>query len=267
MSPVKERIAHVGHRTMRYLEAGDGRPLLLLHSFPLCADQWKPQLENVPAGWRFVAPDLFGLGPAARDADDVRTMAAAADDVLALMDRLELQTAAVAGVSMGGYVALALLRQAAARLTALVLADTRATPDTPDARDGRDRTIAMVERDGVEALAREMLPKLVGETSHRERPAVVSTVTRLITGNSRAGVRAALEAIRDRPDSTPLLATIQCPTLILCGAEDTITPLADSDAMHGALAGSHLVVLPAAGHLSNLENAAAFNRALEAFLT
>jgi 3-oxoadipate enol-lactonase len=125
----------------------------------------------------------------------------------------------------------------------------------------------MVERDGVEALAREMQPKLVGKTSHRERPEVVSTDTRLITGNSPEGVRAALEAIRDRPDSTPLLATIQCSTLILCGAEDTITPLADSDAMHGAIAGSHLVVLPAAGHLSNLENPSAFNHALEAFLT
>jgi pimeloyl-ACP methyl ester carboxylesterase len=251
---------------MRYLEAGDGRSLLLLHSFPLCADQWKPQLENVPAGWRFIAPDLFGLGPASSDTD-VRTMVAQADDVLALMDQLDLQTVGVAGVSMGGYVALALLRQAAARVTALVLADTRATPDTPDARDGRDRTIAMVERDGVEALAREMLPKLLGTTSRRERPQVVSTVTRLITGNSPSGVRAALEAIRDRPDSAPLLPTVECRTLILCGAEDAITPLADSDAMHGAMAGSHLVVLPRAGHLSNLENAAAFNRALEAFLT
>lgn len=239
---------------------------MLLHSFPLTADQWIPQLENVPAGWRFVAPDCSGFGAAATDADPPRTMARYADDVLELMSHLGVDRAAIAGLSMGGYVALALLRTAASRVTALVLADTRATADTNEGRAGRDRMIAMVEREGMAGLARDMMPKLLGPTSRRERPEVVDTVERLIAPNTVSGVRAALLAMKARPDSMPLLPTIGCPTLILCGDEDTLTPPAESEFMHRAMGESRFVVLPRAGHLSNLEAPDAFNAALREFL-
>ena len=252
---------------MRYLEAGQGQPLLLLHSFPLNADQWIPQLADVPNGWRFIAPDVSGFGPQAPSTDEPRSMASYADDVLELMTQLGISRVGVAGVSMGGYVALALVRKAAARVSALVLADTRATADTEQGRAARDHMIAMVERDGMAGLTRDMLPKLLGPTSHRERREVVATVTRLIAMNQVAGVRAALVALKERPDSTVLLPTIACPTLILCGEEDTITPLPDSEAMHRAISNSRLVRLPKAGHLSNLETPAAFTAALTEFLS
>jgi pimeloyl-ACP methyl ester carboxylesterase len=265
MTAVNEHVAHVRQRTMRYLDAGDGRPCLLLHSFPLSADQWKPQFEHVPAGWRFIAPDLFGLGPGSDDRAP-GSMDDQAGALLALLDGLGLENVAVAGVSMGGYAAFALLRRAPSRVSSLVLADTRATADTAEARAGRDTTSALVEREGVDAIAREMLPRLLGETTHRDRPDVVATVTHLITANRPGAVRAALQAIRDRPDSMPILSTFRGPTLILCGAEDVITPIADSEAMQRATSRSRLVVLPAAGHLSNLEAPEAFSRALEEFL-
>lgn len=247
---------------MRYLEAGHGRPAILLHSFPLSADQWRPQLGDVPSGWRFIAPDLPGFGPAADRGEEAQTIDSHAVHVLALMDQLGIETAAIAGVSMGGYVAFALLRQAAPRVTALLLADTRASADTDEGRAGRDRTMAMIERDGVEALSREMLPKLLGATSHRDRPEVVAEVRRLIIANRADGVRAAVQAMRDRPDSTPLLGAIRCPALILCGQEDTLTPPSASEAMHRAIPGSRLVIVPRAGHLSNIESPAAFSAAL-----
>jgi pimeloyl-ACP methyl ester carboxylesterase len=248
---------------MRYLEAGHGRPAILLHSFPLSADQWRPQLGDVPSGWRFIAPDLPGFGPAADSGEEALTIDSHAVHVLALMDQLGIETAAIAGVSMGGYVAFALLRQAAPRVTTLLLADTRASADTDEARAGRDRMMAMIERDGVEALSREMLPKLLGATTHRDRPEVVAEVRRLIIANRADGVRAAVQAMRDRPDSTPLLGAVRCPTLILCGEEDTLTPPSASEAMHGAIPGSRLVILPGAGHLSNLEAPDDFSGALE----
>ena len=251
---------------MRYLEAGRGRPLVLLHSFPLHADQWIPQLEHVPPGWRAIAPDLFGCGATTAEAGVPQTMARQADEVIELLDHLGVDRAAIAGVSMGGYVALALLQRAASRLTGVMLADTRATADTDEGRAGRDRMIAMVEREGVVGVAREMLPKLLGPTTHRERPDVVATVEHLIASNSVVGVRAALLAIKARPDSTPLLATVSCPTWILCGEEDGLTPPADSALMHRAIAGSRYDVLPRTGHLSNLEAPTAFNAALQEFL-
>ena len=131
--------AHLATRVVRYLEAGEGRPLVLLHAFPLNAEQWLPQLSRVPAGLRFIAPDLRGLGPeepAGAVAGEV-TMATYASDVLALMAHLDVPRADVAGLSMGGYVAFAMLRQAASRVTGLVLADTRATADTAEGRAGR----------------------------------------------------------------------------------------------------------------------------------
>ena len=262
MALVKEHVARVGSRSTRYLEAGQGHPAILVHSFPLSADQWRRQLGKVPSGWRFIAPDLPGFGPAP-DGEAVLTIDQHAVHVVALMDQLGIAGAAMVGVSMGGYVALALLRQAADRVTSVVLADTRAAADTDEARAGRDRTIAMIERDGVEALAREMLPKLLGATSHRERPEVVTEVRRLIVANRAAGVQAAVQAMRDRPDSTPLLGTIRCPALILCGEEDTLTPPAESEAMHRAIPGSRLVILPGAGHLSNLEAAHEFSGVLK----
>ncbi len=258
--------AQIGARKVRYLEAGAGRPLILLHSFPLIADQFIPQLRHVPSGWRFIAPDLAGFGPLPSDEDPPRTMDGQAERVLELMDHLGIDRAAIGGVSMGGYVTLAIARKAMTRTTALVLADTRATPDTEDGRAARDRMIAMVERDGMAGLAAEMMPKLVGPTSRRERPDVAPSVEALIAANTVAGIRAAILALKTRPDSRPLLPTISCPTLILCGEEDEPTPPAESEAMHAAIAQSRYVPLRRAGHLSNLEVPDRFNDALTEFL-
>ncbi len=266
MAAVRAERRLVGSRTIRYLEAGQGRPVVLLHSFPLHAEQWRFQLEHVPAGWRFIAPDLPGFGPGADDGDPVLTVDGHAEQVMALLNELGIDAASVVGVSMGGYVAFGLVRLAASRVSALVLADTRAEADTPEARARRDRMLELIDREGVEALAPEMLPNLLGATTRRERPEVVSEVTRLINGNSAMAVRAAVQALRDRPDSRPLLAGIRCPTLLLCGEEDTITPPEASEAMQRAISGARLQLLPGAGHLSNLEDPGAFSRALEDFL-
>jgi pimeloyl-ACP methyl ester carboxylesterase len=231
--------------------------MILLHAFPLSADQWLPDLHRVPRGWRFIAPDLRGFrgaGPAFEPAGlDSMTMADYAADVIELMDHLELERAAIAGLSMGGYIAFALLRQARSRVDGLVLANTRATPDTPEARAARDTLIEVARGDGAAGVAREMIPKLLGESTRRERPDLIDAVTHLIARNPPEALIAALEAMKARPDSTPDLASIRCPTTVVCGDEDTVIPRAEAEAMHAAIDGSRLVVLPRAGHLSNLE--------------
>ena len=254
---VRTRVAHLPSRSVRYLESGAGRPLVWLHAFPLSADQWLPQLSRVPQGWRYVAPDLRGFrgdGPAFEALDlPGTTMAGYAADVFELMTHLEMPDAVIGGLSMGGYVAFAMWRQNPARVSGLVLADTRATADSDEARAGRERMLALLDAEGPAGVARQMVPKLLSAATQRDQPDLVEAVTRLITRNPSDAIAAAIRALRDRPDSTDLLSSITCPTRIICGEEDVLTPMADSEAMAAAIPGARLVRLPGAGHLSNLE--------------
>ena len=254
-------MAHLPHRSARYLETGSGRGLVLLHAFPLSADQWLPQLHRASRGWRVVAPDLRGFGPAGDPVGDL-SIDDYADDVLAFMSHVDLERAVVCGLSMGGYVSLAMAARAPQRVSGLVLANTRATADPPEARANRDALIRAVREEGPAALASAMLPKLLGATTTREQPDLVDAVERMIRLTASDAAIAALGALRDRPDRTPLLAEIRCPVVVIAGAEDVVVPMAEAQAMHQGIAGSRLVVLPGAGHLSNLEAPAAFNAAM-----
>ena len=262
---MKTNVAQLATRSVRYLEAGQGRPIVLLHAFPLSADQWLPQLTRPPAGVRLIAPDLRGFrgaGPAFEADLDAITIDDYARDILELMAHLDVRDATVAGLSMGGYVALAMVRLASGRVSGLLLADTRATADTQDGKAARDKMRALVEREGPAGVAREMLPKRLGETTRREQPDLEDAVRRLIDSNDASAIVAAIGAMRERPDSTSILPAMACPVTIVCGEEDVLTPMADSEAMHAAVKGSRLIRLPRAGHLSNLEAPQAFTEAL-----
>lgn len=238
--------------------------VVLLHAFPLSARLWRPQVAAAPANWRFAAPDLPGFGASPDPpTDDMDGMARA---VLRALDDLGLERAVIGGLSMGGYVTLALYRLAPERFSGMILADTRATPDTDAQREGRRKMIATVRAKGPGAIADEMLPKLLGATTQRARPAVVADARAMIDSNTPAAIAAALEAMAGRPDSTPLLSSIKVPTLVLCGEEDVLTPPSDSEALHAGIPESSLVMLPSAGHLSNLEAPDPFSAALNDFL-
>lgn len=264
------RVANLPDRCVRYLESGSGRALVLLHAFPLSADQWLPQLHRLPPGWRAVAPDLRGFrghGPAFADVGlESATVDTHARDVLALMTHLDIDRAVVAGLSMGGYIAFALLRAAPERLSGLVLANTRATPDSAEALEGRDRMIALARSQGPAAIAREMVPKLLGETSRREQPDLAQVVTTLIERNTVDAMVSALQAMKTRPDSTPLLASIACPTLVVAGGEDVLVTRSEMDRMQRAIPGANFTILERAGHLTNLEAPTGFIEALSGFL-
>ena len=247
---------------MAWLESGAGWPVVLLHAFPLDAGMWRPQLAAAPDGWRFIAPHLrgFGRGPAAAgplSMDDY------ADDVGALLDALHIETAAIGGLSMGGYVTFALFRRAPARFTALILADTRAQADTPEGREARLQMRALLAERGPAAIAAQMLPKFFSAQAPRD---VIHGVRTTIEAGVSSGIDAAIGALMDRPDSTPDLARIRVPALVIAGDADVITPVADAEALHRGIARSTLTVIPGAGHLSNLEQPAAFSRAVADFL-
>ena len=167
---------------------------------------------------------------------------------------------------MGGYVAFGILRYAARYVQGLILADTRPQADTPEGVAGRKKMLELVQTKGPSAIADEMLPKLLGAGTRARRPDVVERVRALILASSADAIAGGIRAMMSRPDSTPLLSSIHVPTLIVVGEEDVITPRALSEEMQRAIGGSELAVIPGAGHLSNLEQPAAFDAAVARFL-
>ena len=262
----REQSAIVNGRAVRFFEGGKGRPLVLLHAFPLSAAMWQEQIDRVPDGWRFVAPDFRGFGATPADAGVPATMDDYARDVLGLMDALEIESAVIGGLSMGGYVTFALFRLAPERFAGVVLADTKAPPDSADARAGRRAMAETVRTAGVRAVVDALLPRLVGETTRRDRPHVLARVRELMERNSAAGIDAALHALMTRPASTPDLGRIRCPALVIVGQEDTLTPQGEAELLASSIAGAELVVVPRVGHLANLEAPQEFSDALAAFL-
>lgn len=259
---------------VRHLESGRGRPVVLLHAFPMSADMWRPQLDRVPDGWRFIAPDFRGFRPPGPDLHPSVTPAAPstsvddyARDVLGLMDGLGIETAVIGGLSMGGYVTLALHRLAPERFAGMVLADTKATADTEEGKAGRRATAEKLRAEGVGAVVEAMLPKLLGETTREKQPQIADDTRRLAMANEPQAIDEAIHALMTRPDSTSTLTRIVVPTLVVVGEEDMLTPRADAQVLAGGIKGSELVVLPHAGHLSNLETPAAFSAALAQFLS
>jgi 3-oxoadipate enol-lactonase len=259
------------HGRFRYLEAlprpgvRERGTLVLIHAFPLNARMWEGQLEQADRGWRVIAPHLRGFDgasadPAATSVDDY------AADTIDLLDALHVHEAVIGGLSMGGYIAFAMFRYAPRYFQGLILADTKSQADTAEGVEGRKRMLQLVEEKGPAAIADEMIPKLLGETTRRASADVVEKVRGLVLANSTAAITGAIRALMTRPDSTPLLSTIRCPTLILVGDEDTLTPPPLAEELHRGIAGSEHVVIPAAGHLSSLEQPAAFNAALARFL-
>ncbi len=258
VSAVREQRAVIDGVSMRWLESGTGWPVVLLHAFPVTADMWRPQLVSVPEGYRFIAPELC---PRANEGMD-----GYARNVGALLDALAIDTAAIGGLSMGGYVTFALYRLLPRRFSHIVLADTRPQADTADGR-ARRRTLRTLLADaGPRAVADLMLPRLLSDRARRDQPDVVRSVRSMIETQPRAALDSAIAAMMDRPDSTSDLAGIGVPALLVSGEYDEVTPPEVARAMEQSIPRSRTVVILEAGHLSNLERPDVFSRVLHDFL-
>ncbi len=243
---------------------GDGAPVLFIHGFPLDRTMWR-RLISPMTGWKRVAPDLRGFGM--NDAPlDPPTIGAYAEDTVDLLDGLRQERAVICGFSMGGYVALELVRRFPERVRALILANTRAAPDSSAAQTARLDMVRQVERDGVDVLVRAMLPQLLAPGSLTAQPQVVEHTRTMIRSASVPGAVAALHAMKDRADSTSLLGEIQVPTLVIAGREDAIVPVTEARQMADAIPGAQFTAIPEAGHLTPLEQPISMGRVVREFL-
>ncbi len=237
--------------------------VVFLHAFPLHGGMWARAVAGLPAGWKGFAPHFPGFGgtpPGAGSLD------AFAGDVLARLDAAGVDRFVAVGMSMGGYAAFRLAERAPGRVAGLVLCDTRAAPDAPEARERRTGQARAARRDGIRGLADAMVPGLLSQETRRLRPQVEAAVRAMIATADPEGVARVLEALRDRPDSTPLLAGLRVPVLAVVGERDALSPPDEMRRMVAAIPGARLEVLPGAGHLSALETPDAFQAVLNAFL-
>jgi 3-oxoadipate enol-lactonase len=262
------KAAILSHGRVPYLDAGDPRSphvLLLVHAFPVGMRVWEP--VTLPEGWRALAPALPGFDgtdPPPRESTSIDDYALC---IVEFMNQVGVDSAVLGGLSMGGYVGFALWRLDRLRWRGVVLADTRAGADSDQARAGREKMLQTLEARGTHGVADEMLPKLLGRTTRTERPQLVEHVRRLVERQTNEGVKAAIVRLRDRPDSTGLLAEISVPALVIVGEEDEVTPPSEAEQIQAQLQEARLVRVPQAGHLSCLENPPVFNSALASFLS
>jgi 3-oxoadipate enol-lactonase len=250
---------------MAYTDSGAGPPVVLIHGYPFNRTLWNEQVAALSNSYRVIAPDLRGFGES-DSSDGPATMDRMARDVVELLDELEISSAVIGGLSMGGYVALAFYKQFPSRVRALVLADTRAQGDSAEAKQTRAQQAEKALTEGMAGIADAMLQKLLTPETVSKRPEIVKRVRDMMLKTKPAGTAAALLGMAERDDQTPSLSSITAPTLILVGVEDAITPLADSQKMHDAISNSRFVALENAGHVSNLERTEEFNKALLEFL-
>jgi 3-oxoadipate enol-lactonase len=241
-------------------DLGEGTPVVWIHGYPLASSVFEQQLAI--RGVRHVMPDLPGFGQSRPDGG-----ALSIDDyahrMLDLLDQRGLQKAVFAGLSMGGYISLAIARIAPERLRGLVLIDTRETADTEEARKGRYESIEKVKKEGVQPIVESMLPKMLTPAAPKE---MKERVREIMSSSSSEGVTAALHAIATRPDSSGVLPKIVVPVLIVVGEQDTITPPSDAERMQSRIARAKTVRIANAAHLSNYEQAAEFNLVCDSFV-
>ena len=271
-SPVVKSLV-VNGAEIAYVERGAGRPLLLVHGFPLDHTMWEGQIDALAAEegtaalpLRVIAPDLRGFGRSRPRGEKV-TMDEFADDLAGLLDGLGIrEPVAYCGLSMGGYIAFQFWRKYADRLAALVLCDTRAGADSPQAAESRRAMAQRVLGEGPAPVAEAMLPKLLGESTQEQRPELVERLRTLIMAGDPRGIAAAARGMAERPDMTGSLSQIGCPTLVLVGQNDVISPPAEMRGMAAAIPDARFKEISAAGHMSPWENPAEVNAAITEFL-
>jgi 3-oxoadipate enol-lactonase len=251
---------------LHWREAGAGDDaVLFIHGFPFRSTMWGPQLEAVPTGWRFIAPDLRGFGTSEAGAEPF-SIELFADDVIALLDHLNIEQVVVCGLSMGGYVALSIAERYPHRMRALVLAATRASADTPEARQGRQQLAAATRAQGSMVVVDSMMPKLLSGASRLHHPEVADFVRVMMQTTNAEVIARSLEALANRADYREKLPLINVAAVVVRGDQDEIITREEVDHLARSIRGAIYEVIPNVGHLPNLEAPDIFNKLLQNLL-
>jgi len=259
-------LTEVNNITISYNEAGEGSiPILFLHGYPFDKSMWKGQLDSLKTSNRVIAIDIRGFGKTI-DEKSILSIDLFGEDLIALMDKLVIEKAIICGLSMGGFIALNLMKKNPNRFEALILCDTQCIADTVEIKDNRYTTIEQIKIDGTDKFNEKFINSVFHPESLTNKIELVETLRSVVCANSKEIITAGLIALAERSETCSILDTIRIPTLIICGRQDEVTPLEQSQFMHEHIKGSILKIIEHAGHVSNLEKPDEFNKYLLDFL-
>ncbi|MEU9126041.1 alpha/beta hydrolase [Streptomyces sp. NPDC048506] len=252
--------------TVGYDDEGSGEALVLIHGHPFDRTMWRPQTEHFSrAGWRVIAPDLRGYGESTV-VPGTTLLETFVRDTVALLDRLGVRRFVLGGLSMGGQIVMEFHRLFPERIDAMILADTFAAAETPEGRTARHAMADRLLREGMDGYAHEVLSKMIAPHTIDTRPDVARHVLGMMTGTAPEGAAAALRGRAERPDYRDLLSDVAVPVLVVVGADDAYTPVADARDIHARVPNAELAIVDGVAHLPNLERAGEFNAVLREFL-
>jgi len=255
----------VNNIQLHYVDVGEGKPVVLLHGFPFDHHLWDKQIEVLSEKFRVIVPDLRGFGETDHPEGEY-SMSQYAADVITLLDLLQIDKAVIGGLSMGGYVSLAIAEQYPERLQGLILSNTRAAKDTAAIRQNRYNTIEKINYDGTDFLISDLLQKVLCEETLQNKPDVVEFVEAMMRRQNAEGIKGALASMAQRRDRTFILNTLDIPSIIITGSDDSIISPIEAKRMVRELQFGHLEMIPDSGHLSNLEQPVKYNEVLIKFI-
>ena len=252
--------------TLSYNDFGKGEvPVIFIHGFPFNKNMWQPQMEVLKETHRVIALDLRGFGNSLSNKEDL-SITLFADDLILFMDALKIRKAVICGLSMGGYIVLNAVKRYQERFSAIVLSDTQCIADNDEAKKKRLSTIEEINQNGLENFATGFVKNIFSEYSLLNKPDLVKAILNTILSTSPTTIMGTLRALAERSETCSTLNSINIPALILCGREDKITPLGQSEMMNKAIKNSAFHIINNAGHMSNLENNTDYNLYLKEFL-
>ena len=257
----------INNLEVSYNDVGEGTiPIIFIHGFPFDKTMWQRQMYFLKSSNRVIAYDLKGFGESKEQIASL-TIEMFTEDLIAFMNALHIDKAILCGLSMGGYIVLNAVKKYPERFEALILSDTQCIADTAEAKEKRYKAIDEINENGVHAFNEKFIKSIFHTDSLITKKEVIETLRINMQSNTRRSMTRVLAALAERTETCSEIHNIQIPTLIICGREDAVTPLSQSESMHEAIKGSMLRVIDNAGHVSNLEQPHTFNKHLQEFLS
>ncbi|MDZ4668399.1 MAG: alpha/beta fold hydrolase [bacterium] len=259
-------MTEVNNFTISYNDVGEGKiPVIFLHGFPFDKSMWKGQLDSLNSSYRLIAIDIRGFGKST-DEETPLSIDLFSEDLIAFLDKLNIKKAIICGLSMGGFIALNAIKKFPERFEALILCDTQCIADTTEVKENRYKAIDQINQDGVIKFNEKFIKSVFHPNSLTHKTELVENLSSVVFTNSKEIIIAGITALAGRFETCSSLSAIRIPTLIICGREDSVTPLMQSQFMHEHIEGSNLKIIDNAGHVSNLEQPEEFNKYLRNFL-